>query len=286
MEQYAIALGMFDGVHIGHRAVLQSAIDSGYKSLAVTFDSLPFKNGGILMTPQIKEESLKAFGIDEVIFLNFEEVKDLAPLEFLEKLCHKYSVAKIVCGFNYRFGRKAEGTTQFLREYCKERGIIFDEIPPVTQCDMPVSSTLIKELLNKGKAEEAEKLLTIPFYFKSVVGKGDHRGRTIEFPTANQRYPENYVALKKGVYQTVVTIDGEEYDGVTNIGIRPTYPTDYITAETYILNYSGDCYGKEMKTMIIKFLREEKKFNGLQELKNAIGENVRYVQQNSKLKNK
>lgn len=282
MEQYAIALGMFDGVHIGHRAVLQSAIDSGFKSLAVTFDSLPFKNGGILMTPQIKEESLKAFGIDEVRFLNFEEVKDLAPLEFLERLCHKYKVGKIVCGFNYRFGRKAEGTTQFLREYCEERGIIFDEIPPVTQSDRPVSSTLIKELLNNGEAEEAEKLLTTPFYFKAVVENGDHRGRTIDFPTTNQRYPENYVRLKNGVYQTVVVIDGVEYDGVTNIGTRPTYPTDNITAETYILNYSGNCYGKEIKLEVIKFLRDEKKFGSLDELKRAISENVRYVRENSK----
>ena len=282
MEQYAIALGMFDGVHIGHRAVLESAINSGFKSLAVTFDSLPFKSGGILMTPQIKEEALKAFGIDEVRFLNFEEVKDLAPLEFLEKLCHKYNVGKIVCGFNYRFGRKAEGTTEFLRNYCEERGIIFNEIPPVTHYDTPVSSTLIKQLLNNGEAEKAERLLTTPFYFKAVVENGDRRGRTIDFPTANQKYPENYVELKPGVYQTVVTIDGKRYDGVTNIGFRPTFPTQKTTAETYILNFNEDCYGKELKLEIIKFLRPEQKFNSLEELKNAIRENALYVEKNSK----
>lgn len=282
MNKYAIALGMFDGVHIGHRAVLESAIKSGFKSLAVTFDSLPFKNGGILMTPQIKEEALKVFGIDEVRFLNFEEVKDLAPLEFLERLCHKYEVAKIVCGFNYRFGRKAEGTTEFLRNYCEERGIIFDEIPPVTQFDTPVSSTLIKQLLNNGEAEKAEQLLTTPFYFKAVVENGDHRGRTIDFPTANQKYPENYVELKSGVYQTVVTVDGKRYDGVTNIGFRPTYPTKKTTAETYILNFNEDCYGKELKLEIIKFLRPEQKFNSLEELKNAISQNALYVEKNSK----
>lgn len=282
MEQYAIALGMFDGVHIGHRAVLESAINSGLKSLAVTFDSLPFKSGGILMTPQIKEESLKAFGVNEVRFLKFEEVKDLSPLEFLERLCHKYNVGKIVCGFNYRFGRKAEGTTQFLREYCEERGIIFDEIPPVTREGSPVSSTLIKELLNGGEVQKAETLLTAPFYFKAVVEKGDGRGRTMDFPTANQKYPGHYVRLKHGVYQTVVSIDGKEYDGVTNIGLVPTYPKEVVTAETYILNFSGDCYGKEMKTQIIKFLRPERRFNNLEELKKAINENVLYVAENSK----
>lgn len=282
MEKHAIALGMFDGVHIGHRAVLQSAIDSGFKSVAITFDSLPFKSGGILMTPQIKEEALNDFGIDEVRFLNFDEVKDLAPLEFLERLYHKYNVAKIVCGFNYRFGRNAEGTTDFLREYCGKRGIIFDEIPPVTIEGIPVSSTLVKELLNNGEVEKAESLLTRPFYFKAKIEKGDARGRTMDFPTANQPYPENYVSLKNGVYQTVVTVEGKEYDGVTNIGFRPTYPTNKVTAETYILNYSADCYGKEIKTQIIKFLRDEKKFDSLEELKNAISENVRFVAENSK----
>lgn len=282
MEQCAIALGMFDGVHIGHRAVLQSAMNSGFKSIAVTFDSLPFKSGGILMTPQIKEEALKAFGIDEVRFLNFEEVKDLVPIEFLNRLCHKYNVGKIVCGFNYRFGRKAEGTTEFLREYCEERGIIFDEIPPVTHNGVTVSSTFIKELLNNGEVEKVETLLTTPFYFKAKVEEGDKRGRTIDFPTANQIYPKNYVALKNGVYQTVVTVDGKEYDSVTNIGFRPTYPTSNVTAETYILNYSGDCYGKEIKVKVVKFLRDEKKFGSLEELKKAVGENVDYVKTNSK----
>ena len=283
MEQYAIALGMFDGVHIGHRAVLQSAINSGFKSLAVTFDSLPFKNSGILMSCEIKEESLKAIGIDKVEFLKFSEVKDLSPEEFLDAFCQKYNVSKISCGFNYRFGKNAQGDTDFLRDYCERKGIIFDEIPPVTYKGTPVSSTLIKELLSGGEVEKAEDLLKAPFYFKAKVEKGDHRGRTINFPTANQKYPENYVGLKHGVYQTVVTIDGKEYDGVTNIGVRPTYPTRQITAETYIINYSDTCYEKQMKTRLVKFLREEKKFDSLKELQNAIRENAQYVEQNSKV---
>ena len=125
MSQYAIALGMVDGVHIGHRAVLKSALSSGFESVAVTFESLPFKSQGVLMTPDIKEETLKSVGVDKVDFLNFNEVKDLEPTEFLDRLCKKYKVAKISCGFNYRFGRKAEGDTALLRKYCKERGILF-----------------------------------------------------------------------------------------------------------------------------------------------------------------
>ena len=284
MKKYAIALGMFDGVHIGHRAVLKYAIDSGFKSLAVTFDSLPFKNGGNLMTSKIKEEALRAFGIHKVWFLNFNKVKDLTPKEFLDRLSGNYNVGKIVCGFNYRFGKNAEGNTDFLRLYCKERGIAFDEIPPVTIDGLPVSTTLIKDLLKNGEVVKAAELLSSPFYFKAEVEEGDKRGRTMGFPTANQKYPKSYARLKNGVYQTVVTIDDREYDGVTNIGLRPTYPTKDITAETYILDYAGDCYGKEVKTQIIKFLRDERKFNSSEELKNAISENVRYVKENSKAK--
>ncbi len=284
MNLYAIALGMFDGVHIGHRAVLTSAISSGFKSLVVTFDSLPFKSGGILMSLKEKEETLKAFGIAEVEFLNFSEVKDLAPLEFLDKLSGKYNVGKITCGADYRFGKNAQGDTAFLRDYCSKRDIIFDEIPPVTHLDAPVSSTLIKELLGKGEVEKASQLLAVPFSFSARIEKGDQRGRTIGFPTANQVYPSEYVKLKQGVYQTIVTIEGKNFDAVTNIGVRPTYPKDFITAETHIIDFSGDLYGKEMKTQIIKYLREEEKFDSLEQLQRAIAENVFYVKQNSKLK--
>ena len=284
MNQYAIALGMFDGVHLGHRAVLNSAISSGFISVAVTFNSLPIKAGGVLMTPSVKEETLKSLGVEIVDFLDFESIKDLEPTDFLDRLCEKYKVGKISCGFNYRFGKHAEGDTTLLRAYCQEKEILFDEIPPVTQKGTPVSSSLIKELLKEGETEKAEELLGEPFFFTAKVEKGDRRGRTMGFPTANQKYPENYVTLKKGVYQTVVTIGGKSYDAVTNIGVRPTYPKDFITAESHIINYCGDCYGKEMKTQIIKFLREEKVFANIDELKEAIAENLREVKENSKAK--
>ena len=284
MSRSAIALGMFDGVHIGHRAVLESAISSGFKSIAVTFKELPFKSGGVLMSSEIKKETLKSVGIDEVVFLDFNEVKDLSPLEFLDSLCEKYNVGKISCGFNYRFGRKAEGDTVFLKDYCEKRGIIFDEIPPVTHKGSPVSSTLIKELLKEGEAERAAELLSAPFFFSAKIEKGDQRGRTLGFPTANQVYPSGYAPLKNGVYQTVVTIGGKTFDGVTNIGVRPTYPKDFITAESHIINCSGKLYGEEMKTQIIKYLRQEKKFDNIEELKKAIADNVQYVKENSKVK--
>ena len=283
MEKYAIALGMFDGVHKGHTAVLMGAINSPYKSVAVTFSSIPFKKGGSIMSAEEKREKLLSLGIDEVRFLNFFEIKDLSPEEFLAYISQKNNIGKICCGFNYRFGKNAAGDTAFLNAWCKSRGIEFFECPAVLSGDTTVSSTYIKSLIENGQIEEANRLLEHNFGFTSKVLTGDKRGRTIGFPTINQLYPETLIAPKYGVYQTKVTVNGKSYNGVTNIGFRPTYITDYISAETYILDFSGDIYGQEVKTELISFLREEKKFSSLEQLKNAIAENANYVKQNSQV---
>ncbi len=281
--KYALALGMFDGVHMGHKAVLSGAVNSPYKSVAVTFSSIPFKTGGFIMTAEDKERKLKEYGIDEVLMLDFFEIKDLSPADFLDYLSKKYNLGKICCGFNYRFGKKAAGDTVFLADWCKSRGVEFFECPEVTYDGETVSSTYIKALIAQGETEKAATLLGESFYFTAHVVGGDKRGRTLGFPTANQFYPENIVKPKNGVYQTVVTIDGIKYDGVTNIGLRPTYITDYISAETFILDYSSDCYDKEVKTELVKYLREEKKFQNRQELISAINENAQYVKKHSRV---
>jgi len=281
-EKYAIALGMFDGVHIGHKAVLEGAVKSPYRSVAVTFSSIPGKAEGALMTPREREEKLRAIGVDEVLFLNFFEVKDLSPKAFLESLSEKYDIGKICCGFNYRFGKKAAGDTDFLRNWCNGTGIEFFEWPEVVSEGKTVSSTYIKALIAEGKTEKAAELLGEPFSFTAEVVKGDQRGRTWGLPTINQLYPEGKARPKNGVYQTVVEIRGKRYDGVTNIGLRPTFITDYISSETFILDYSDDCYGETVKTELYTFLREEKKFSSVDELIAAIKQNAEQVKMSSK----
>ena len=280
--KYAIALGMFDGVHIGHKAVLEGAVKSPYRSVAVTFSSIPGKTVGALMTTAEREEKLKKIGIDEVLFLDFFKVKDLSPEEFLTFLSEKYNIAKICCGFNYRFGKKAAGDTTFLAEWCGKNEIEFFECPEVISEGKTVSSTYIKNLISEGEIEKANHLLEDNFSFTAEVIKGDQRGRTWGLPTINQLYPESLVTPKRGVYQTVVEIRGKRYDGVTNIGLRPTFITDYISAETYILDYGDDCYGESVKTELYSFLREEKKFSSVEELIAAIKQNAEYVKNNSK----
>lgn len=270
----AVALGMFDGVHLGHQSVIKNATDSGLKSVAITFSSLPFKTGGWLMTKEQKEEELKSLGIDEVFFLDFCEVCDMEPDEFLSYITKLYPIKKLCCGFNYRFGRRAMGDTAFLETYCSENGIEFCLSPMVSAFDTAISSSYIRSLISNGDIAKATELLTRPFSFKAKVSKGDQRGRTIGFPTANQVYPDDLVTPKFGVYKTKVLVDGKEYIGVTNIGLRPTYRNDFVTAETFIKDYSEDCYGKEIEIVLLDFIRRERKFDSIDTLKAAIAKDL------------
>ncbi len=273
----AVALGMFDGVHLGHQAVINSATKENLKSVAITFSSLPFKTGGWLMTKEQKEAELKKLGIDEVFFLDFCEVCDMYPEEFLSYICKLYPIKKICCGFNYRFGRRAQGNTSFLKEYCDKNNILFEVSNMVETNGQAVSSTYIRSLISDGEIIKATSLLTRPFSFKAKVSRGDQRGRTIGFPTTNQVYPEEIVTPKFGVYKTKVLIDDKEYTGITNIGLRPTYRNDFVSAETFIKDYSDNCYGKEIETILIDFIRPEKKFDSIEELKAAITEDLKKI---------
>ena len=139
----------------------------------------------------------------------------------------------------------------------------------------PVSSTRIREHLKNGEIEAANALLTFPFSFTAEVISGDRRGRTIGFPTINQKYPSELIPLKFGVYRSKIIADGSEYEGITNIGIRPTFKTDYIISETYIIGFSGNLYGKSVKVEPLKFVRGEVKFSSVDELKRQIAADIK-----------
>lgn len=268
----ALALGTFDGVHIGHKAVL--SLPDGYRKIAVTF-SKPPKSSELIITNEEKLEIFKEIGIDETVCLDFEEVKDITATSFLDMLYEKFSPSVFSCGFNNRFGKGAEGDTSMLADYCGKKGIKLLCAEPVTYNGQTVSSTLIRQMLKNGDIKEANKLLYKPFSFTAKVIEGNQRGRTIGFPTVNQKYPENLVKLKFGVYKTKVVIDTKEFFGITDIGVRPTFKSDYVISETYIKDFSGDLYGKDLKIIPLEFLREEKKFSSLEELKKQIAEDLR-----------
>lgn len=268
----AIALGTFDGVHIGHREVLNLPDD--YFKIAVTFKNPPKASFGgtveLITCLEDKCRILKNLGIDEVFVLDFLEVKDLSGDKFLKFLKEKFNPAYISCGYDYRFGKGGECTKEDLKAFCEKENILFNETPKVSLNGNKVSSTLIRELLKNGDFNEANRLLTEPFSFEAEVVSGDKRGRTIGFPTVNQIYPETLLKLPFGVYETRVSFDDKIYKGITNIGIRPTFKLDFIISETYIDGFSGDLYGKKLRITPVKFIREEIKFSSVDELKKQI----------------
>lgn len=275
----AIILGTFDGLHAGHRAVIEKAKD--FFSVAVTFDIPPkgiiSGEPQLLILPDDRENRIKKLGINQVEMQSFEAVRKISAVDYLEFLKDKYNPSRIVCGFNYRFGYKAEGDVALLNKFCKKNGIDFICVPPVEKDCVVVSATNIRNLIREGKISEASSQIYGGFCFTAPVLHGDMRGRTIGFPTANQNYPENLVKLKFGVYITQVTIDAVQYSAITNVGIRPTYQTQTIGCETYIKDFCGEIYGKDMKVEFLQFVREEKKFLSLKELKNAILSDVKLL---------
>lgn len=273
MMKTAVALGTFDGLHTAHREVLN--LPEGFKKVAVTFNMPPKMlikgECELILSLQKKCEYLKELGFNQVVILDFDEVKDTLPESFLEYLKNEIQADFIACGFNYRFGKGGVGDTEMLRDYCSQNGIeLRVSRSYLLEDGKALSSSHIRSLIKNGEIEKANSFLYKPFGFTTTVQKGDQRGRTIGFPTINQTYPKDLVKLRFGVYKTKVIIDGKELDGITDIGHRPTYATDFVISETFIKDFSGDLYGKEVEIVPVKFLRDEKKFSSLDELKKQI----------------
>lgn len=275
----ALALGSFDGVHIAHRFVLD--LPEGYKKAVVTFEKPPKmlfdRKNELIMTLEDRITALKTLGYSEVVVLDFEKVRDTRASEFLEFLYNSYQPEIISCGFNYRFGKGGKGDVSLLQDFCNKKGISLRVCDKVTFEGEAVSSTLIRNRLKNGEIEKANALMQIPFSFSGEVIKGDRRGRTIGFPTINQKYPEDLVKIKFGVYRVRVLFDGVTYDGISNIGMRPSFASDFPISETYIKDFSGDLYGKTVKIIPQSFLRPEIKFASLDELKKQIEKDINQI---------
>lgn len=201
---------------------------------------------------------------------DFKSVVDVAPRKFVEDMLIKTLKAKkLCCGFNYTFGKNGEGNTELLAEICKENGIELQVLPPVEEKEGVVSSTLIRELIKDGNVRRANELLGSYFGFGGEVVHGQHLGRELGTPTLNQSLHEELVVPKFGVYASCVTLDdGRKFCGVTNIGVKPTVGEFAPLCETWMPDYSGEeLYGKTVDVRLIDFIRGEKKFSSLDELK-------------------
>ena len=284
MKNTIYALGFFDGVHVGHAALLkecrQLADKHGCEAAAITFSSHPDtlvlgKTPSLINTIEDRVQLLKEAGMDEVIVLPFDKKMQSMPWQdFLALLREHYGAAGLVCGHDFRFGNRGEGNARLLEAYCAENHMPCAVVPEQKLGDVTVSSTYIRSLLEKGKMEEAEKFLGHPHILTGEVVSGRKLGRTLGIPTANLSIPEGVINLPFGVYACKARTEKGEYLAVTNIGNRPTVGGHRITVEPWLLDFDGDLYGKELTLSFYSFLRAEEKFPSLDALKAEIQKNA------------
>lgn len=266
-----VVLGTFDGVHLGHQALLAQAHAAGMPIVAYTFSSSP--KGAPAIVSQEDRARLLAEAGAEVIFDDFAQIRGLSPAQFVRDiLIRRLHAAHAVCGFNYRFGAGAAGDSDTLRSLLASYDVSLDTVSAVLSDDAPISSTRIRQLLADGKPEKAKKLLGRPFFYRLPVLHGKRIGRTIGFPTVNQCIPPSLVSLPCGVYATKITLDGTCFPSVTNIGSRPTVNSIEadITCESHIIGFSGDLYGQLLTVEFLSYLRPEQKFADLTALRAQI----------------
>lgn len=278
------ALGFFDGVHLGHAALLREcrrlAEETGCKAAAVTFSSHPDtlvlgKTPRLINTIEDRVQLLTESGMDEVVVLPFDKQMQTMPWqEFLRLLVANYGAAGLVCGHDFRFGNGGAGNAALLTDYCTEHHMPCAVVPEQTVSGITVSSTHIRSLLEAGKMEEAALFLGHPHILSGTVVTGRKLGRTLGIPTANLSIPEEVVKLPFGVYACKAEAEGNTYIAVTNIGNRPTVGGHRITVEPWLLGFDGDLYGKHLTLSFHAFLRPEQKFPSLEALKEEIQKNA------------
>lgn len=274
------ALGFFDGVHLGHQALLQTCRElarelDGFTG-AVTFDTHPeiltaHKAPRLINRVEDRNQLLCNLGVERLCTLPFDEhIRTMPWQDFFRLLLEEYSAAGLVCGDDFRFGYRGEGNALLLQQACREAGIPCRIVPEQVLDGERISSTRIRNLLEQGDMEGAVRLLGHPHVLSGTVVSGRKLGRTIGVPTANLRLPEHLAQPKYGVYACSAHVDGHIYPSVTNIGTRPTVEGHHVTVESWLLGFEGDLYGKELKLEFHKFLRPEEKFGSLEELKTQI----------------
>lgn len=274
-----VAIGFFDGVHIGHAALLektkQRAAEISAMASVVSFDvhpdNLVFGAEVKLINSALGREDLirRLFGIDNVVFLHFNRHMMTMPWEeFIRALIEELDIAHIVVGHDFCFGYRGEGTAEKLRDYCEGNGLGCDVIPSVTLDGRVVSSTYIRTLIENGEMEEARRYLGHPHVLTDTVHSGYHLGSRLGAPTINMLFPEGVLVPRHGVYATRVCLEnGESYCAVTNIGVRPTVSgNNRVSVESHMLDYSGNLYGRQARVEFFSFLRSEVKFDSFEAL--------------------
>jgi riboflavin kinase/FMN adenylyltransferase len=281
----AVALGVFDGVHLAHRAILGTAVTraraEGLSALACTFDRHPAEilqpdRAPVPITTLDERLGLIAeTGVDATVVLSFtRELAAVEPEAFVkDMLLARLHAREIVVGFNHRFGRGARGDAQMLQSLAERLGFQAHVVPPMEVDGVPVSSTEIRAALQRGDVRSAARFLGRPYAIAGTVTAGAGRGRTLGFPTANVD-PDRPLLLPRGVYLGRVTVDGRPRPAVVNIGVRPTFGETSLAIEAHLLDFTGDLYGRPVRLDVVDRLRDEMRFGSVDELKAQIGRDI------------
>ncbi len=287
----SVAVGYFDGVHLGHRRVIQQAIDTaierGWKSAVLTFDPHPREVLGRTgytryLTPlEEKLEQLEKMGVDIVYVMKFDiPFSSVYPEDFILECLMPLQCRHVAAGFDYTFGYRGKGTAQTLLAMSEGRYGV-NIVGPVNRLGEKVSSTVIREYLHNGEVEQARHLLGRPYKVKGVVVHGDKRGRTIGFPTANVSVTLPYLLGKNGVYGVRFTVDGESFNGLMNVGIKPTFELEKKekSLEVHLFDFDRTIYDKEVQIEFLFWVRDEQKFSGVEALIAQISKDVASAKQ-------
>ena len=286
-----VALGNFDGVHLGHQVVVRRAVEEarsrGLRAVAVTFDPHPravLRPGSepkLLTVLEVREELLLGCGVDEVRVLRFDlELSKKSPRDFVrEVLLGELGAGLVVVGENFRFGYKASGDVKDLDRHMRDAGGEAYAVPTYVLGEAAgsgeaINSTRIRMLLHDGEAREAARLLGRPYSLRGVVVEGDKRGHALGFPTANVLPGAVALVPGRGVYAGHVRVGEERYGACTNVGVAPTFERRESRVEAYLLDYEGDLYGEVIDVTFEERLRPEKQFSGVYELKEQIARDV------------
>ena len=283
-DKCILALGFFDGVHMGHAALLRACVSlaqqNNCRAGVVTFGNHPDKlvtgtQPGLINTLADRERLLRQNGMEEIIVFPFDrKLKAMPWRDFIAMLMEKHHAVGFVCGEDFHFGRHGQGKAEKLRQACAEMGIPCAVVPEQRLDGITVSSTHIRHLMETGHMSQAVRFLGHPHMLTGKVVPGFQLGRKLGIPTANLMLPKELVVPKMGVYACVALVNGERYPAVTNIGTRPTVAGIGITVETWILDYSGDLYGKEIALEFYQFIRPEQKFATLESMRQEIFRNA------------
>jgi len=277
-----LTLGVFDGLHLGHQKIMQTVVERaaevGAAPTAITFDPHPRAvlhpetAPPLLQTLDQRLANFEVLGVEQAIVVHFDrEFANQPADDFLHEIVHdRLHAREVYLGKGFAFGKNRGGNIELLREMSKELGFFADEVSEVQLRGHRISSSKIRDLLDTGHVNLARRMLGRPYGVEGVIVRGNRRGHTIGFPTANL-HPHNRVIPKFGVYATASLVDGVWRKSITNIGVRPTFGKDLEPSiESYIFDFDGDLYGDVLRVRFLHRIRDERKFSGIDELKDQI----------------